>query len=286
MNNSKKCKICNQEKELISFRKRKENTDGYTNQCIECLKLKDKNRYENNRDKVLERSKEYFKNNRDKILERFKEYRKTHPRDRKEYHKNWRERKKFEEKIHVIEKTCSVCLQTMVIESFNRKISNKDGYRECCKICQMVKRKKYYNENKDKISEKSKLYYDQNKEWFKAYQREWQKNERKNNPLYVLRSSVGRKIRKMLGGAKNSSVTKILPYTIKQLKEHLESQFDKNMSWDNYGLYWEVDHIYPQSLLSYDSLDHPNFLKCWSLDNLRPLEKIENRKKGNKIIDI
>ena len=58
------------------------------------------------------------------------------------------------------------------------------------------------------------------------------------------------------------------------------------MSWENYGIYWQIDHIYPQSLLPYDSMDHPNFLKCWSLDNLRPLEATENIRKGNKLISL
>jgi len=76
---------------------------------------------------------------------------------------------------------------------------------------------------------------------------------------------------------------KHLPYTQEQLKEHLENQFDSKMTWDNYGTYWHIDHIYPQSLLPYDSLEHPNFQKCWALENLRPLEAKANIKKGNKV---
>jgi len=54
------------------------------------------------------------------------------------------------------------------------------------------------------------------------------------------------------------------------------------MNWDNHGK-WHLDHIYPQSLLPYDSMKHPNFQKCWALDNLHPLEATENISKGNKI---
>lgn len=56
------------------------------------------------------------------------------------------------------------------------------------------------------------------------------------------------------------------------------------MSWENHGIYWHIDHIYPQSLLPYESMEDDNFKKCWTLDNLRPLEKVANMKKGNKII--
>lgn len=45
-----------------------------------------------------------------------------------------------------------------------------------------------------------------------------------------------------------------------------------------------IDHIIPQSALLYNSLEHPNFLKCWALENLRPLDARENILKRNKII--
>jgi len=78
-----------------------------------------------------------------------------------------------------------------------------------------------------------------------------------------------------------------LPYTPQQLKEHIESQFEDWMNWENWGLgngCWNIDHIYPQSLLPYDSLEHPNFQKCWALENLRPLCAIKNLKKSNKVL--
>lgn len=88
---------------------------------------------------------------------------------------------------------------------------------------------------------------------------------------------------------KNSSILKYLPYTMEELKEHIESLWEPWMNWENYGKYeegelrWSIDHIVPQTLLPFDSMEHPNFLKCWSLENLRPLEIGENIKKGNKL---
>ena len=43
--------------------------------------------------------------------------------------------------------------------------------------------------------------------------------------------------------------------------------------------------IYPQSKLLYDSMEHPNFLKCWALENLQPLEAKENISKGNRLYE-
>ena len=104
---------------------------------------------------------------------------------------------------------------------------------------------------------------------------------------YKLRKSVSKLIRFYLLKQlipKTSSAWKKLNYTPKQLKEHLEKQFDDKMNWENYGSYWTIDHIIPQSKLLFETFDDENFIKCWSLENLRPLEKIENIKKGNKII--
>ena len=53
------------------------------------------------------------------------------------------------------------------------------------------------------------------------------------------------------------------------------------MSWDNYGTYWQIDHVIPQSALIYDRLTHPNFQNCWALENLQPLESKANASKGS-----
>lgn len=40
----KTCTKCHQEKELIEFHKRKDSLDGYRNQCINCIKARDRQR--------------------------------------------------------------------------------------------------------------------------------------------------------------------------------------------------------------------------------------------------
>jgi len=47
---------------------------------------------------------------------------------------------------------------------------------------------------------------------------------------------------------------------------------------------WQIDHIIPHSDLPYDSMDHPNFQKCWALDNLRPLSAKQNLEEGTRRI--
>jgi len=62
---------------------------------------------------------------------------------------------------------------------------------------------------------------------------------------------------------------------------NIELQFDKKMSWENYGVYWNIDHIIPQCL--FDFTDIKQVRMCWSVENIRPLRKIENTKKADSL---
>lgn len=115
------------------------------------------------------------------------------------------------------------------------------------------------------------------------------------DPIKKVKHSVGVAIRQALkstgGCKKNECVFDYLPYTAEELKLHLESQFQDWMNWENYGgknsdkkRSWHIDHIKPQSLFFYTSMKDQQFLDCWSLDNLRPLDKIENIKKGTSLL--
>lgn len=78
----------------------------------------------------------------------------------------------------------------------------------------------------------------------------------------------------------------VLDFTYEQLRQHLESQFTPEMNWDNYGSYWELDHIIPKNQFHFESYDDKEFKICWSLLNLRPLLKAENRQRPRDGSDI
>ena len=78
----------------------------------------------------------------------------------------------------------------------------------------------------------------------------------------------------------------MVSYSFQKLKEHIESQFTPEMSWDNYGEYWEIDHIIPKNLFNFSDFTDKQFQICWSLANLRPLEKSLNRSRPKDGSDI
>lgn len=77
----------------------------------------------------------------------------------------------------------------------------------------------------------------------------------------------------------------LVGYTVEELKEHLERQFKKGMTWERFlKEEIEIDHIRPKSLFNYTSPNDLEFKQCWSLKNLQPLEKVKNIKKRNQYI--
>jgi len=191
-----------------------------------------------------------------------------------------------------LEKRCKECRNKYLKEYRNRDI-NKIKAKEYSKKYnkenkEKKKEKKCYLESRKKALEKynhsekrynSLLKYNHS-EKRKKYANEWSKNKRKKDVSYKISCSISSQIRNNIYKNNNHSFD-ILGYDIKSLMMHLEKQFDKTMSWNNYRAYWEIDHIIPLSI--YNMEDKDNIVKCWSLENLRPLYFVNNINKKNKI---
>ena len=81
------------------------------------------------------------------------------------------------------------------------------------------------------------------------------------------------------------TVTKMLGYTIAELRVHIERQFTKKMSWEKF-MQGEIhiDHIHPKKLFDLSNPDE--WRSCWSLPNLRPMWAKENISKSAKILTL
>tara|TARA_R110002096_G_C14421298_1_gene709152 strand:- start:79 stop:882 length:804 start_codon:yes stop_codon:yes gene_type:complete len=264
---TKLCSKCGVEKALSDFSKNKNKRDGLKTSCKDCARA-----YRAaNKEKIREREKAYRQANKAIISERGKVYHEANKEKIAEKMKAYREANKEKMKAYREANKEKIAEQMKVYYEAN-KASNK--------AC----RKTYYEANKEKI----KAYQEANKEKIRERQKANRKMRRATDPHYRVMRNVSTLVSRALkkqGTTKGGSTFSALPYTPLDLVEHLEKQFDETMTWDNYGSYWDVDHIHPQSLLPYDSLEHPNFQKCWALDNLQPLEHLANIRKSNKILD-
>ena len=70
--------------------------------------------------------------------------------------------------------------------------------------------------------------------------------------------------------------------SIQVFKQHIETQFKSDMTWQNYGKLWEIDHKIP---LKYNNPTLEEVIQRLHYTNTQPLYKTENRSKGNRFIN-
>lgn len=198
------------------------------------------------------------------------------------------------EKIKVDRRVCSQCNVYKKAAEFWKSKHTRDGLYSICVECK--KKLEQTPERKENRSKCVKEWRKNNLERSRNNWNNWDKNERKTNPIYKLRRNTMHAIvatlRKNGRGEQFEKLSKAifdhLPYTADELKAHLEAQFEDWMTWDNWGKFdpnrktWQIDHINPQSKFPFSSFEDDNFKKLWELSNLRPLETVENIAKGNR----
>ena len=237
---------------------------------------------EANKDKIKAYKKEWFDANQEKHKEWVEANKEKIKAYRKEYSKRYREANKKPPKVKE-PKPIKVKEPKPIKIKEPKPIKIPREPKGLDKIKRAEYLKEYKNKNKERISQKKKEYYEANKDKLLKVINEWSKNERATNPLYKLkcnvRTLIGNSIRK--GGFKKLSLTEqILGCTFEQFKEHLESQFEPWMSWDNRGLYngtpdygWDIDHIVPVSSAN----NEIELLQLNHYTNLKPLCSYINR---------
>lgn len=260
------CKQCNEEKLESEFYYRKDN-NKYRKVCKICWAFKSSKYKNDNIDKIKQylnsnsehiakQRRVYYDSKRDDILFYTKEYYEKHRDELINYSKQYRK------------------ANNLKIKEFNKE------YKEKHKAELKIKQQKYLNDNIEIVRDT---------------RRRCANNRRRVNPLIKLRHSISCLVRHNLKlGNKNGSIVKFLPSSIEEMRHHIQNQFEPWMNWSNWGGYdlktwndndqstwtWQIDHIIPQSDLPYTSMEDQNFRKCWSLENLRPLNAKQNLLEG------
>jgi len=214
------------------------------------------------------------------------------------------------------EKVCCKCKKCQTINEFGKLKNSPDGFRYDCKSCrkqyrenniEMIRKKQhdYYEKEKDKLNKNNKAYRDSHKDTIcnqrKAYRarpeikehirlknkeylpirKETIKERRKNDINFRLAEILRSKIHKMIKGFETSYMS-FIGCDVEFLKRWLEFRFDNNMTWNNIGTYWQIDHILPISAFDFNKDVDKQI--CFHWTNLQPLPSDENKQKTNKLL--
>ena len=185
-----------------------------------------------------------------------------------------------DESIVVALKLCKKCGLSKPLSDFYTRSDGKT-LKSPCKHCTRKGALEKYYADTEAGKAKAAKWKSENKE--RALEINRKKNrKRRASAKGRLENAISCGIRDgiVLGSRAGRRSFEILGYTIDELREHLEKQFEPGMTWENYGKGgWEVDHIVPKSIFNYATPDDIDFKRCWSLENLRPLWGKDNRTK-------
>ncbi len=144
--------------------------------------------------------------------------------------------------------------------------------------------KKYKEEHKDEISVYNHNYNLDNRQVIQERQTRTAKERRKTDENYNTARRYCSKLKddvKSIFSIRENRCKETYSCKPSFIIAWFELLFDGEMTWDNHGSLWHIDHIKP--CCSYNLLNKDELKACFHWSNLRPLLALENQKKTNKI---
>ena len=198
-------------------------------------------------------------------------------------------------------KWCNRCQSIKLLDEFPNKKNNKiDGKSVFCKECkaktdkeyrenpkykeiQLLKKKEYYIRTKDTDRHKANQLRSKEKRDYKVEYKRTMSDEFKRFKSRIRgRVNAYFKINKDWV-KKDTKTIELLGADYFVVKEFIERQFLRGMTWDNYGTEWHIDHVIP---LDAADKDYEKVKRLCYYQNLSPMWGNDNLKKGSKIPNI
>lgn len=168
--------------------------------------------------------------------------------------------------------------------------------------------RRYYERHPEKCRQRTRAYIEKNPDYQKNYRaadpererqrqradrrkhldarrknaREYVKTRYHSDPNYRMKFCLRARLYGALRGhRKSASTMSLLGCSIDDLWIYLESKFEEGMTKDNYGQYWQIDHIIPCDI--FDLTNHEHQRRCFHFSNLQPLLEFDNKSKGARL---
>lgn len=194
-------------------------------------------------------------------------------------------------------KTCCRCGLEKPLTDYHKDASKSDGLVSACRACKKSYRAEYHAKNREKLCAQVSAWQKANPDAVKACRarrypltrqvhlerRRVRHAERyRSDTAYALQvkaRAMLTRVLKAVGRPKDFVTFEKIGYTHEKLKERLEVNFTKGMTWRNFGE-WEIDHTIPVSYFASKGEKRPEVINA--LCNLRPMWSYDNRSKGSK----
>jgi len=186
------------------------------------------------------------------------------------------------------------------------ELSRDQEYYRKNKAKASLRNREYYKKNREKIRKQQREYYLKNKDDLQKYRSEhyyanWdhcrrvqkryfqkykdvvqaKRRERlRSNPIARIIKNLRSRLNSVIVG-KSKRTMSLVGCDKRHLFRHIEVQFKGEMSWDNYGKVWHLDHHIPIDAFNPDN--DREWEACWHFSNLKPMLSKDNLRKGNKI---
>ena len=206
-----------------------------------------------------------------------------------------------------ITKICYRCQVPKLLTEFNKCKRGTFGVHGHCRACQKEVRRLFYEQKQkptkywltpecreyNRIQSKEKYHNDptwrektklknntrRRMESAKIKAREQRKRWLQIPHNRIAHSLRGRLRKALKHGIKISTTETLLGCSFEHVKSYLESKFQPEMTWENYGR-WHIDHIIPCSF--FDLTDSNQQKMCFNYRNLQPMWKLDNISKCNR----
>ena len=281
------CTNCGKQKEDSDFVHGKD-PSKYTSNCKACKKSKVGKR-------DSQRAEE--KDRKAKGLQPLQKKKKQHPTRNKTFQMMWG---------WMPCKECPWCGCICALQEFyeSKSPQHVDGYSRYCIRCTAERWQIQYHEKGgkeyfEKRNKELRTYLndmlikwrkenpERSKELCRRGRQRYEDKQILNNPNFKLIKNGRHRIREALkeqGMSKNKKTIDLIGCTVDHLAEHLSFMFEPDMSWDNYGKVWQIDHIVPCS--SFDLSDEDQQHACFYYSNLQPLFCDQNSKKKDEVVPL
>jgi len=176
----------------------------------------------------------------------------------------------------MILKKCKTCKLTKEIEEFQKcayykdKVYRRGTCNKCINSNRLGKNKEYGREYRQRPEVKKRQLEYKRSEKARDSSRKRDKFRYYNDELFRLKKCMRSRINRALKSKRWNKTNKTEQYlgcTYEELKTYIEQRFEPGMTWENYALYWEIDHIIP---LGKSDIEE-DFYKLCHYTNLRPL---------------